>query len=106
MDAFPSSTPDVLLRVSSASEAEEVAFRGAYLFAGGGLQIMDAVTPHEIRGSGALALGIFECHDESGPPLRVELSSGPGGDHAAGTGGRLIVGKNVLPATPLFIRGA
>ncbi len=84
---------DVVVRVTSATAGQQVAFRGAYVFSSRGLRSIQGTTPFEVTGSGELSLGVFERRGD-GPDLKVEVRYRE--QSATGTADRVIVGTNVL----------
>jgi hypothetical protein len=101
--ASSSEETTIVLRVTSATPGTAVTFKGAYVFEGGSLQVVERATPFEVTGNGPLALGIFE-RQGSGPDLKVEvLRQGQPVPRAEGTSARVIVG-NELAGSQIFAR--
>jgi hypothetical protein len=91
---------EIVVRVTSAGE-RPIHFRGAVMFHEGGLQLVDGLTPFELRGRGGVALAVFDRQGD-GPEIRVELSTGQ--STAIGTAGRVIVGHDVARGVSTFAR--
>lgn len=93
-------TDEILVKVTAVGD-RAIHFRGAIMFRDSGLQLVDGLTPFEVRGRGGVALGVFDRQGD-GPEIRVELSTGQ--IRASGTAGRVIVGHDEARGVSTFAR--
>jgi hypothetical protein len=101
---LPASQATVVLQVGSANPDSSITVRGAYLFEGGTLQVIEGGTPFELAGPGPLAIGIFE-RQGSGPDVHLEIfRHGEENPTASVTSRRVIVGNEVV-GPQVFVRG-
>jgi hypothetical protein len=92
-----------VLRVNSGTPGHEVRFRGVLLVPGQPMQVVEEITPFELRLPEALVLGAFE-RDGHGPMLRLEFSSADS-EPTVVTAPRVMVGQGVGGVATEFVQG-
>jgi hypothetical protein len=93
----------IVFRVVSATPGHEVRFRGVLLMLGQPMQVIEDVTPFEVRAEGDLVLGAFERHQD-GPLLRLEMASDYP-EPTVVTAPRVMVGQRIGGVATDFVQG-